>query len=108
MQSRPPPAREGKPFRSFNEVIAYIIEHEGYTGLFKGIGPQLMKGLLVQGILMMTKERVELLFVLLFAYLRAVKEKQLKEAAEKLKEKAMPVAEGVAEGVKGVLPLSMK
>ena len=30
---------------------------EGLAGLFKGIGPQLMKGLLVQGLLMMTKER---------------------------------------------------
>lgn len=57
LQSRPPPAREGKPFKSFGEVMAYIIEHEGPMSLFKGIGPQITKGLLVQGILMMTKER---------------------------------------------------
>jgi hypothetical protein len=57
LQSRPPPAREGKPFKSFGEVMAYIIEYEGALSLFKGIGPQLIKGLLVQGILMMTKER---------------------------------------------------
>lgn len=57
LQSRPPPAREGKPFKSFVEVMAYIVEHEGLMSLFKGIGPQLMKGLIVQGILMMTKER---------------------------------------------------
>jgi hypothetical protein len=57
LQSRPPPAREGKPFKSFIEVMTYIIEHEGLLSLFKGIGPQLLKGLLVQGILMMTKER---------------------------------------------------
>lgn len=57
LQSRPPPAREGKPFKSFVEVMAYIVEHEGPLSLFKGIGPQLMKGLMVQGILMMTKER---------------------------------------------------
>lgn len=57
LQSRPPPERKGKPFKSFVEVMRYIIEHEGALSLFKGIGPQIMKGLLVQGLLMMTKER---------------------------------------------------
>jgi len=57
LQSKPPPERNGKPFKSFGEVMTYIIEHEGMLSLFKGIVPQLIKGLLVQGILMMTKER---------------------------------------------------
>lgn len=57
LQSRPPPGRQGKPFKTFGEVMKYIIEHEGVLSLFKGIGPQIMKGLLVQGLLMMTKER---------------------------------------------------
>lgn len=57
LQSKPPPERNGVPFRSFTEVLKYTIEHEGLPSLFKGIGPQLMKGLLVQGFLMMTKER---------------------------------------------------
>lgn len=57
LQSKPPPIRNGKPFKGFVEVMRFIIEHEGALGLFKGIGPQLLKGLLVQGILMMTKER---------------------------------------------------
>merc|ERR1712093_733576 len=77
LQSRPPPAREGKPFKSFIEVMAYIIEHEGPMGLFKGIGPQLLKGLLVQGILMMTKERTEVLFIVLFRALRQFREEKL-------------------------------
>jgi hypothetical protein len=34
LQSRPPPARQGKKFRSFLEVMEYIIEHEGPMGLF--------------------------------------------------------------------------
>jgi hypothetical protein len=38
-------------------VLLHIVEHEGITRLFKGIGPQLLKGVLVQGFLMMTKER---------------------------------------------------
>lgn len=57
LQSRPPPGREGKPFKSFGEVMRFIFDREGPLGLFKGIGPQIVKGLLVQGLLMMTKER---------------------------------------------------
>ena len=59
LQSRPPPAREGKPFKSFMEVMKYLIEHEGFLALFKGIAPQIAKGILVQGLLMMTKERYQ-------------------------------------------------
>jgi hypothetical protein len=57
LQSKPPPIRQGKHFKGFVEVMEFIIKHEGVLGLFKGIGPQILKGLLVQGILMMTKER---------------------------------------------------
>ena len=57
LQSKPPAGRQGKPFKSFLEVMSYIVEHEGPLSLFKGIGPQITKGLLVQGLLMMTKER---------------------------------------------------
>ena len=99
--------------------MSYIIEHEGPLALFKGIAPQLMKGLFVQGLLMMTKERVEVLFVLLFAYLRVVREKRLKAAAEKLRESAapvadnlksrvMPVAENVLEKAKAAIPATTK
>ncbi|KAL7940905.1 mitochondrial carrier domain-containing protein [Trichoderma barbatum] len=72
LQSKPPPERNGKPFKSFIEVMRFIIEREGVLGLFKGMGPQILKGLLVQGILMMTKEKVELLYVLLLRYLKSV------------------------------------
>lgn len=57
LQSKPPPSRKGKPFKSFGEVMKFIVDNEGILGLFKGIGPQILKGVLVQGILMMTKER---------------------------------------------------
>lgn len=57
LQSKPPPSRKGRPFKSFGEVMKFIVENEGLIGLFKGIGPQILKGVLVQGILMMTKER---------------------------------------------------
>ncbi|KAK4456102.1 mitochondrial carrier domain-containing protein [Podospora aff. communis PSN243] len=80
LQSRPPPSRQGKPFKSFIEVMRFIIDNEGAKSLFKGMGPQLLKGLLVQGILMMTKERVELLFVLFVRYLQTLRSRQLKTA----------------------------
>ncbi|BCR84327.1 putative peroxisomal carrier protein [Aspergillus chevalieri] len=82
LQSRPPPGREGKPFKSFGEVMRYILDKEGPIGLFKGIGPQITKGLLVQGLLMMTKERMELFFIMFFAYLRNLKEKKLQKTID--------------------------
>ncbi|KAG6042022.1 hypothetical protein E4U41_007119 [Claviceps citrina] len=85
LQSRPPPARNGKPFKSFVEVMQFIVEHEGPLALFKGIAPQIFKGFLVQGILMMTKERVELMFILFLRYLRSLRSlrsTQLRKAAD--------------------------
>lgn len=108
LQSRPPPARKGKPFKTFGEVMAYIIEHEGYLALFKGIVPQITKGLLVQGLLMMTKERVELLFVVLFAYIRKVRDEQVKKAAQAVREKAAPVVESAMDKAKQAAPVTLK
>ncbi|KAL2823155.1 mitochondrial carrier domain-containing protein [Aspergillus cavernicola] len=88
LQSRPPPARKGKPFKTFGEVMQFIIQNEGPLSLFKGIGPQILKGLIVQGLLMMTKERMELIFVVFFAYLRNLKEKKLRKAADAVASKA--------------------
>lgn len=102
LQSKPPPARQGKPFKSFVEVMQFIIENEGPLSLFKGMGPQILKGLLVQGILMMTKERyvspvekrfrtwvtdsfvssVELMFVLFVRYLQTVRSRQRRVAGD--------------------------
>ncbi|PYI27350.1 mitochondrial carrier [Aspergillus indologenus CBS 114.80] len=97
LQSRPPPSREGKPFKTFSEVMRYIIKNEGALSLFKGIGPQITKGLLVQGLLMMTKERVELIFVLLFAYLRKIRAQKLKK-----------VVDSAASTAKTSLPVTLK
>ncbi|KAF1988186.1 mitochondrial carrier [Aulographum hederae CBS 113979] len=91
LQSRPPPGRNGKPFKSFIEVMAYIIEHEGVMALFKGIAPQILKGLLVQGFLMMTKERMELMFILLFRYVRQMRAERLQKFAEMAAAKGAPI-----------------
>lgn len=72
LQSRPPPARKGKPFKTFGEVMKYIVENEGVLSLFKGIGPQITKGLLVQGLLMMTKERYVLAYFAFHAILLTI------------------------------------
>lgn len=88
LQSKPPPSRNGKPFKSFIEVMQFIVQNEGLLGLFKGIGPQITKGLIVQGLLMMTKERMELLFIVLFRYLRKLRSDQLQKAAELAASKA--------------------
>ncbi|KAF1920453.1 mitochondrial carrier domain-containing protein [Ampelomyces quisqualis] len=92
LQSKPPPARNGKPFKSFTEVMQYIIQHEGPWALFKGIGPQILKGLLVQGFLMMTKERIELSFILLFRYFRQIRAEKLQKLADIAAQKAGKVA----------------
>jgi len=101
LQSRPPPPRNGRPFKSFIEVMRYIIEHEGILGLYKGVAPQILKGLLVQGILMMTKERVELMFILLFRYMRRLREEKLRQLAEvaaKRVEEARAKSVGIGNG----------
>lgn len=77
----------GKPFTSFQEVMKFTVERDGILGLWKGVAPQLMKGFLVQGILMMTKERVELLFVLLFRAARKMRQEQLEKLAKIAAEK---------------------
>jgi len=72
--------------------MKYIVENEGLLGLFKGIGPQILKGFLVQGILMMTKEKMELLFVLLFRYLRKIRAEKLQKIADLAAAQANKVA----------------
>ena len=61
--------------------MKYIVDNEGPLGLFKGIAPQILKGLIVQGLLMMTKERVELMFIVLFRYIRKVRAENLQKIA---------------------------
>lgn len=106
LQSKPPPARQGKPFTSFVEVMEFIVKREGVLGLYKGIAPQLLKGFLVQGILMMTKERVELLFVLLFRYVRALRANQIDKLAQIAADKVTAAAEAAKTAKAAVAPAS--
>jgi hypothetical protein len=99
LQSRPPPQRKGKPFESFQEVMRFVLERDGVLGLWKGVAPQLIKGFLVQGILMMTKERVELMFVLLFRYIRMLRREQLEKLAKIAAEKVEQAKESAKQTV---------
>lgn len=58
LQSKPPSQRNGVPFRGFTEVLLYIVKNEGILRLCKGLVPQIVKGLIVQGLMMMLKERL--------------------------------------------------
>lgn len=57
LQSKPPECRKGKAFAGFTEVLLYIAKNEGLFRLYKGLLPQIIKGFLVQGLMMMLKER---------------------------------------------------
>jgi Mitochondrial carrier protein len=102
LQSRPPLERNSKPFKTFVEVIRHIIDHEGPLALFKGIGPQILKGLLVEGILMMIKERMELLFVVLFASVRRIRDAKIKQAADAMRSGAATATDQILEKVKSM------
>lgn len=60
-------------FNSFVDALVFLAKNEGLAGLFKGIGPQISKGVIVQGLLFMFKDQIELLIVLL---IRIVKSKR--------------------------------
>ena len=41
-----------------SEALAYIVKSEGFKGLYKGIEPQLLKGVLAAAVMLMIKEKV--------------------------------------------------
>ena len=52
-------------FKYFTEALAHLWRTEKFRGLYKGIAPQLLKGVLVQGLLFMFKDQLDLLFLFL-------------------------------------------
>ena len=46
-------------FHSFIDVLVHLIKSGGIKALFRGIGPQISKGILVQGLLLAFKDKVE-------------------------------------------------
>lgn len=46
----------GMPFKAFTEALIFINKTEGLVRLYKGLLPQLIKGFLVQGLMMLFKQ----------------------------------------------------
>ncbi|GEQ69609.1 hypothetical protein JCM33374_g3282 [Metschnikowia sp. JCM 33374] len=64
---------EDVKFTSFIEALTHLWETEKIRGLYKGVAPQLLKGVIVQGLLFMFKDQLDLLFV---ALLKIVKKRK--------------------------------
>lgn len=60
-------------FHHFTEALAHLWKTEKVKGLYKGVAPQLVKGVFVQGLLFMFKDQIELLFVFLLQLLKSKK-----------------------------------
>lgn len=54
---------------SFIHALEYLYHYDGIRGLFRGLIPQLSKGVLVQGLLLASKAKVELLLAYILAIL---------------------------------------
>lgn len=50
-------------FDSFSEALSYLWETERFAGLYKGIAPQLAKGVLVQGLLFTFRDQIDMAMV---------------------------------------------
>jgi hypothetical protein len=60
-------------FDSFPEALAHLWKTEQFKGLYKGIAPQLLKGVFVQGLLFMFKDQIDAQFV---KFLNGLKKKK--------------------------------
>ena len=50
-------------FDNFQDALAHLWHTEKLAGLYKGIAPQLVKGVFVQGLLFMFKDQIDLVFL---------------------------------------------
>lgn len=57
-------------FDNFTHALEHLWKTEKLHGLYKGIGPQLLKGVIVQGLLFMFKDQIDLLFVVMLKSLQ--------------------------------------
>ncbi|CAK7894972.1 peroxisomal adenine nucleotide transporter 1 [[Candida] anglica] len=58
-------------FDTFTQALAHLWKTEKVKGLYKGIAPQLLKGVFVQGLLFMFKDQLDILFLFLLNLVRA-------------------------------------
>lgn len=69
--------RNGSNFSSFQQVLYYLYKNEGLRSWWKGLSPQLAKGVLVQGLLFMFKGELTKLTKRLLLYVRIASSKKL-------------------------------
>lgn len=62
---------EDLKFDSFTHCLAHLWKTEKLRGLYKGVAPQLLKGVIVQGLLFMFKDQIDMLFLLLLKMIKA-------------------------------------
>ncbi|KAG7665278.1 ANT1 [[Candida] subhashii] len=82
-KSTPKPKKEGEEeeevdeedikFDHFTQALAHLWHTEKFRGLYKGIAPQLLKGVFVQGLLFMFKDQIDMLFLFLLALIKGNK-----------------------------------
>lgn len=65
-------------FNGFVEALEHLWHTERFKGLYKGIVPQLVKGVLVQGLLFMFKDQLDMFFLLLLKLIKKRKQLLLK------------------------------
>lgn len=58
-------------FDHFTECLAYLWRTEKVRGLYKGVVPQLIKGVFVQGLLFMFKDQLDVFFLFLLKLIRS-------------------------------------
>ncbi|CAK9435927.1 uncharacterized protein LODBEIA_P05440 [Lodderomyces beijingensis] len=57
-------------FDHFTDALAHLWHTEQFRGLYKGIAPQLLKGVFVQGLLFMFKDQIDMLFLFLLSLIK--------------------------------------
>ncbi|GAO48834.1 hypothetical protein G7K_3001-t4 [Saitoella complicata NRRL Y-17804] len=85
-------------------MIRKVFKSEGLQGLYKGVGPQVLKGFFQQGLMMMIKDRVGSFIVAIYLLLRRVRGRNIAETAQNLaseaaQNKSVQVARQNAEAV---------
>ncbi|SCU94794.1 LAME_0F09296g1_1 [Lachancea meyersii CBS 8951] len=65
--------RANSNFKSFQEVLIYLYQNEGVLSLWKGLAPQISKGVIVQGLMLMFKGELTKLMRRFFLYLRLLR-----------------------------------
>ncbi|SCW02380.1 LAFE_0F05160g1_1 [Lachancea fermentati] len=69
--------KTGSKFVSFQQVLNHIYKHEGFLALWRGVVPQLTKGIIVQGLLFMFKGELTKLLRRIFFYLQVVRQRRI-------------------------------